>query len=446
VLAPAIAIGSLIVCTALLNVRFTQAYAVLSIIVALLCTSLIGNEQRRNDELFHSGARLAGRLCCAWVAVTAILLVIGYATKTSEAFSRRALFLWFVATPALLVAGYLLLRYCLRMTLLSSRNARTAVIAGVNQMSRALVRILETRPELGLRVTRLFGDGELTGDRDDPGRDGLGDLANLRDYVQNHRTDVVFIARPADTPETRRLLNDLQDTTCSVYLIPDLSLFDLIQARTNDIHGVPVIAVCESPFHGAGGVAKRLTDIAIALVLLLLAAPLMIGIAVAIRLTSTGPAIFRQHRYGLDGKRITIYKFRTMSVTENGNCIDQATKDDPRVTPLGRVLRRTSLDELPQLLNVLQGRMSLVGPRPHAVAHNEAYRKQISGYMVRHKVTPGMTGLAQVNGLRGETRTVEEMRQRVEYDIEYIRQWCWLLDIKILFKTCQAVFRGVHAY
>jgi putative colanic acid biosynthesis UDP-glucose lipid carrier transferase len=446
VLAPTIAIGTLIACTALLDVRFTQPYLFLSIIAALLCTSLIGNEQRRNDELFHSGARLAGRLCCAWLAITGILLLMGYATKTSEAFSRRALFLWFVATPALLVAGDLLLRYCLRMTLVSSRNVRTAVIAGANQMSLSLARILDTRPELGLRVTRLFDDGDLSGACNESDGDGRDKLENLRDYVQEHRTDVVFIARPAETPETRRLLNDLRDTTCSVYLIPDLSLFDLIQARTDDIHGVPVIAVCESPFHGARGVAKRLTDIAFSLVLLLLAAPLMIGIAIAIRHTSNGPAIFRQHRYGLDGERITIYKFRTMSVAENGSCIVQATKDDPRVTPLGRVLRRTSLDELPQLLNVLQGRMSLVGPRPHAVAHNEAYRKQISGYMVRHKVTPGMTGLAQVNGLRGETRTVEEMRQRVKYDIEYMRQWCWLLDIKILFKTCRIVFKDVHAH
>jgi len=158
-----------------------------------------------------------------------------------------------------------------------------------------------------------------------------------------------------------------------------------------------------------------------------------------------GPVIFKQRRYGLDGRQIIVYKFRTMSVMEDGDSIRQATQSDSRVTPLGRLLRRTSLDELPQLLNVLQGRMSLVGPRPHAVAHNEQYRKLIKGYMLRHKVAPGITGLAQIHGMRGETQTLEQMEARVKYDLEYLRNWSPLLDLKILFKTVLIVARGDRA-
>jgi putative colanic acid biosynthesis UDP-glucose lipid carrier transferase len=172
----------------------------------------------------------------------------------------------------------------------------------------------------------------------------------------------------------------------------------------------------------------------------------MIATAVLVRFSSKGPVIFKQRRYGLDGREIIIYKFRTMTVTEDTGPIRQATRDDERVTPIGRWLRRTSLDELPQLINVLQGRMSLVGPRPHAVAHNELYRKLIKGYMVRHKVPPGITGLAQVHGLRGETTTIEQMEARVQYDLEYLRNWSVLLDLKILVKTLSIVARGRNAH
>jgi putative colanic acid biosynthesis UDP-glucose lipid carrier transferase len=231
-----------------------------------------------------------------------------------------------------------------------------------------------------------------------------------------------------------------------VYLIPDLSLFDLIQAQSTDIQGVPVVALCESPLHGVRALVKRATDVVLASLVLLLALPVMVAIALAIKLTSPGRVLFKQDRYGLDGERIVVYKFRTMRVAENGASVVQATRNDSRVTPLGRILRRTSLDELPQLINVLQGRMSLVGPRPHAVAHNEQYRKLISGYMVRHKVTPGITGLAQVSGCRGETSTLADMERRVDYDLEYLRHWCWLLDLKIMVRTVLLMFRDKHAY
>jgi len=169
-------------------------------------------------------------------------------------------------------------------------------------------------------------------------------------------------------------------------------------------------------------------------------------IAIVVKASSPGPVIFKQRRYGLDGREIAVYKFRTMSVVEDGAEVRQASKSDSRITPVGAVLRRSSMDELPQLINVLQGRMSLVGPRPHAVAHNEEYRKLIKGYMVRHKVLPGITGLAQVNGCRGETSKLEEMEARVNYDLDYLRHWTPLLDIKILLLTVVKVFRDEKAY
>jgi putative colanic acid biosynthesis UDP-glucose lipid carrier transferase len=228
--------------------------------------------------------------------------------------------------------------------------------------------------------------------------------------------------------------------------VPDVFAFDLVQGRLVEINGMPAISVCDTPFHGMDAVMKRVTDVVLASIALLVLAPLMVLIALAVKLTSAGPALFRQRRYGLHGEEIMIYKFRSMRVCEDGAVVNQATRQDPRITPLGRILRSTSLDELPQLLNVLEGKMSVVGPRPHAVAHNEVYRKLINGYMIRHKVRPGITGLAQVNGLRGETETVEKMRERVRFDLEYLSHWSPWLDVKIIFKTLWVIARDQNAY
>ena len=240
------------------------------------------------------------------------------------------------------------------------------------------------------------------------------------------------------------LIDELRDTTASIYYVPDILVFDLIQSRTQEILGIPVIAMLETPFAGYRGVVKRMTDIVLCLSALPLLLPVMAVISVAVKMSSPGPAIFQQRRYGLDGRPIVVYKFRTMSVTEDGDVIVQATKEDKRVTPVGRILRRYSLDELPQFINVLQGRMSLVGPRPHAVAHNEWYRKLIKGYMVRHKVPPGITGLAQINGCRGETAQLEQMQARIDYDLEYLRHWSLLLDLKILARTVLRLVRDAN--
>jgi putative colanic acid biosynthesis UDP-glucose lipid carrier transferase len=243
-------------------------------------------------------------------------------------------------------------------------------------------------------------------------------------------------------PRIIKLLDELKDTTASVYFLPDIFLTDLIQGRIGQVDGIPVVAVCETPLMGVDSIIKRFTDVVFALMVLILLSPLLIAISIGVKLSSSGPIIFRQRRYGLDGKEIIVYKFRSMTVCDDGNNIAQASKQDSRITCLGAFLRKTSLDELPQFINVLQGRMSVVGPRPHAVAHNETYRKLIKGYMVRHKVKPGITGWAQVNGLRGETDTLDKMQARIEHDIDYLRNWSPRLDVYIVLKTIWVVVRG----
>jgi putative colanic acid biosynthesis UDP-glucose lipid carrier transferase len=456
VLFPTVAIASLFASTALLEVRFTEPYVALAIITALLTLLVMARDAVQQANLVGAhGLTLAGRIGIGWFAVVGVLLLLGYATKSSEIFSRRALFLWFLLTPPFLVAGTLGVQQWLRALLVSSRNARSAVIVGTTKMALELARTLHQRPELGLKLRCVFMDEEC-GDQpiDAATSNAIRKAAGaeirkggcIRDYVNSNHIDVVFLARESHSAGVRAICDELRDTTSSVYLIPDVSLYDLMQARVGDVDGIPVIALCESPLQGGRGALKRVTDIVFATLMLIVAAPVMLLIALAIKLDSPGRVFFKQDRYGLDGERIVVYKFRTMTVCENGVIVVQAKRNDARVTRVGRFLRRTSLDELPQLINVLQGRMSLVGPRPHAVAHNEEYRKLISGYMVRHKVTPGITGLAQVSGCRGETSTLDDMRRRVQYDLEYLRHWCWLLDIKIMLRTLVLMFRDKRAY
>jgi putative colanic acid biosynthesis UDP-glucose lipid carrier transferase len=298
-----------------------------------------------------------------------------------------------------------------------------------------------------MKVVGFFDDRSAERLSASPNDRLLGRLPDLAAYVRTHKTEVIFIALPIrHISRVMDLMDQLRDTTVSIYYIPDIMVFDLIQARTGQIMGIPVVSMCETPFHGVPGVTKRVTDLVFSLLILVPIFPIMLLIALLIRLSSPGSVIFRQRRYGLDGREITIYKFRTMTVSDDGEMIAQATKDDGRITRVGRMLRRYSLDELPQLFNVLQGRMSLVGPRPHAVAHNEEYRKLIKGYMVRHKVLPGITGLAQVNGCRGETARLEDMQARVNYDLDYLRHWSPMLDFKILILTALRLFVDERAY
>jgi putative colanic acid biosynthesis UDP-glucose lipid carrier transferase len=339
------------------------------------------------------------------------------------------------------------LRGWLRHIFLKTGSARTVVVAGINDVSRQLSANMQEPREYGLHFKGFFDDRSADRLGNSQGGSLLGKLQDLPEYVRKNNIDTIFIAIPISHVErTRVLLDDLKDTTASIYFVPDLFVVDLIQSRSDEVSGIHVLALCETPFYGWRAVLKRLSDIVLASTVLLLAAPAMLIITIAIRVTTSESVFFKQRRYGLGGEEIIVYKFRTMTTSDDGEDVKQATVGDPRVTPLGRLLRRYSLDELPQLFNVLQGRMSVVGPRPHAVAHNEEYRKLITGYMVRHKVSPGITGLAQVSGCRGETTTVEDMERRIHYDIKYLREWSLGLDLKILAKTVTSMINDKQAY
>jgi putative colanic acid biosynthesis UDP-glucose lipid carrier transferase len=375
------------------------------------------------------------RVLVRWAAIVAGLLFVAFAFDVGALFSHKVLLTWFVITP-----GALCLLQALRMRaswFAAHMPTRRYIIVGVNEVGLELARRLPAQGFSGYfdfrspdRVGPLLDSDQLA-----------GHCRDLADYVRTRGVGLVYIALPlANVPRLSALINALRDTTASVYFVPDAFAFDLIQGRVADVNGMPVLSVCDTPFHGTDAVLKRTMDIILGACALLVALPAIVVIAAAVKLSSPGPVLFRQRRYGLNGEEITVYKFRSMTVCEDGPVVTQATVQDHRVTRIGRFLRKTSLDELPQLFNVLQGTMSLVGPRPHAVAHNEKYRRLINGYMIRHKVRPGITGLAQVQGLRGETDTVDKMAERVRYDLEYLRNWSPWLDLRILARSLSVVW------
>lgn len=432
----------------LYNQRFGDQYVILSalavaftLVVVMVPSDL---EMRINSGYLQTFTRIAFR----WAVVLGILLFLAFAGKFSANFSRRVITTWALVTPLLAASVVVILTAWLRKLLMAPGNVRTAVFAGLNDSSRQFAARIEESPEAGMEVSGFFDDRSVERlgpvDKKYP---LLGGLSELTSYVKRNAVSVIFVALPMrHVRRVMDLLDELRDTTISVYYVPDIFVFDLIQARTGEILGTPVVAMCETPFYGFRGVVKRLTDTVFALLILIPALPVMLVCAILIKLTSPGSVLFHQRRNGLDGHEIVVYKFRTMTVSEDGDDFVQAKKDDARITPIGHILRRYSLDELPQLFNVLQGRMSLVGPRPHPVALNDQYRKVISGYMVRHKVLPGLTGLAQVNGCRGETAEVEEMQARIDYDLDYLRHWTPFLDIRILFQTVLKAFGDDKAY
>ncbi|MGZ4993405.1 MAG: undecaprenyl-phosphate glucose phosphotransferase [Methylobacter sp.] len=337
-----------------------------------------------------------------------------------------------------------------RWSFAKSERSR-AVIVGLSDLSRKLTYQFKQNPLLRVGCMGFFDDRwseRLSEGGQHQPETLLGKIASTAEFVKTYNVQHIYIALPLSAqPRILALLDELRDTTASIYFVPpDIASFDLIQANISTINGIPIVAVCESPFIGINSVIKRISDVVLSLLILQLIAPLMVLIAIGVKLSSPGPVLFKQRRYGLDGKDIVVYKFRSMTVMEDGEQVNQATRNDPRITPLGGFLRKTSLDELPQFINVLQGRMSIVGPRPHAVSHNEMYRNLIKGYMIRHKVKPGITGWAQINGFRGETDSLEKMQARIDYDLDYLRNWSLFLDLLIIFKTITVVIRDKNAY
>ena len=386
-------------------------------------------------------------LLTSWVMLLAILALCGYATRSLKYFEDDVLLVWALATPVLQMVAVAVGARVVRWQLAQPHARRSAIVVGGGA--------------LGVKVSKAVGDGRETGvdflgyfdDRND-GRlheeaalRRLGGLRDVAEYVTSNGVREVFITLPLGSqPRIVELLEQLQGTTASVFFVPDVFGISIIQGRLQDMNGVPIVGICETPFTGTNELVKRISDVILASIILVLISPLLLAIAIGVKLSSPGPVIFKQRRNGLDGEEIIVWKFRSMTAQDNGPVVQQATRDDPRITRFGAFIRRTSLDELPQFFNVLQGRMSIVGPRPHAVAHNEAYRSMIKAYMVRHKVKPGITGWAQVNGHRGETDTLDKMKARVEYDLEYLRNWSLGLDLQIIVRTIRLVFFDRKAY
>lgn len=371
-----------------------------------------------------------------WLLIATLLLSFAYITHYITLYSEKLIIAWLIITPVAQIIALQMLKWASPKLIEWQGPQQNTLIIGLNEQGLLLADNLKRDYYQRINILGFFEDRAPTRLPQIDAYPLLGSLNELSLYLKSHTVHKLYIALPMSShPRILKLLDDLKDTTASIYFVPDIFITDLIQGRVSDINGIPVVSVCDTPFTGMDGFIKRTADILFSLFVLIMISPILIGIAIAVKMTSPGPIIFKQRRYGLDGQEILVYKFRSMTVTEDGATVTQATKNDQRITPLGAFLRKTSLDELPQFINVLQGRMSVVGPRPHAVAHNEEYRKLIKGYMVRHKVKPGITGWAQVNGFRGETDTLEKMEQRVHYDLEYLRNWSPRLDMLIVAKT-----------
>jgi len=379
------------------------------------------------------------------------LIIMVYMLDGFKSLPQKGLLMWMVCWPLLLAVMRIVYRKTLRAIRKMGFNQKTAVIAGESMAGIKLARHIQRNAWSGTQILGFFSDrGECGSERSIKGIPCLGSLDDIEAYASDRRVDIIYIAL-SDNDESAmlRLMNSVDGLPSTIYLVPNVFFLDLvIGGEIIFFDQRPMIVLRDTPLEGLSGVGKRVMDIVLSLVLIILGAPVFLTAGLAVRLSSPGPLIFVQKRYGMNGQEIKVYKFRSMYENcdkEEGPYI-QTTKNDARVTPVGAFLRRTSLDEIPQLFNVLQGHMSLVGPRPHPVAMDEEYRRIISGYMTRNKVRPGITGLAQVRGYRGETDTIEKMEKRVEYDLKYIREWSLLYDVEILIRTAAVLLFQKTAY
>ena len=437
---PVTRVATLLIVAVVADQGVTTDYLILSVLVFALTFP-------GNPRLDRAPLEALREIVVGWIVLFVLLVFFGWSTRHLTDYSPQALELWFVSAPLSLFGVHMLLRAGMPFLLKIQGGAKKCVIVGMNEQGVSLARCLRDKK---------FSTQQFVGFIDDRAVSRLdylnefslvGKTADLRAYVRDHDVRLIYLSLPmAKQPRILDLLEDLRDTTASIYFVPDIFVTDLIQGRMSVVSGMPVVAVCETPFVGLNGVLKRVTDLFIASLAVVILSPVLLATAIGVKLSSPGPVIFKQRRYGLDGKEIQIFKFRSLTVTEDGDKVyTQVIKNDARMTRFGSLIRKTSIDELPQLFNVLLGGMSIVGPRPHAVAVNEQYRSQIPGYMVRHKVRPGITGWAQVNGFRGGD-DLESMRMRVQFDLDYLRNYSVLLDFRIILKTVMVVFRDTAAY
>lgn len=391
--------------------------------------------------------RLAGvqQLARSWGIVVIMLGAVAFVTKSSEDFSRSVILIWAIVTFALQAWFYVFVHVIYERRQHTRLDRVPTLVIGTGKLAEHLVNSIRRNAWLPERICGVLSETSLHQPSWDVKRvPVLGDTNQLVQVLENHGIRRVYVALPLHlTHLVASIEQQLFDRNVDAIWVPDIFSLNLLNHSVRELAGVLLISLAEAPLISGGGRAfvKRVIDHVLGALSLVLFAPLMILTAIAIKATSTGPVFFRQPRHGWDGRIFEVYKFRSMYVHgEEGGKVSQATKDDPRITPVGRLIRRLSIDELPQLFNVLEGTMSLVGPRPHAIAHNEFYSDKIDAYLSRHRIKPGMTGLAQVHGFRGETDTVEKMQRRVEYDLEYINNWSPWMDIKILARTPFSLF------
>jgi putative colanic acid biosysnthesis UDP-glucose lipid carrier transferase len=435
-------------------VGYTHGARLPDVLTIAAATILVYHVVAELSGLYRSwrGSRVRREIACVlitWGYAVPVLLGMGLVTQYNAQFSYTSKLIWIFATPFAIAGTRFILRKIQQRLRARGFNTRSFAVCGVNELGVQLARNIQKAPEMGLRLVGFYDDRPIERTAAPPQEIGarVGNFAELLDRAKRGQIDIVYITFPMRAEERiRNVLAELADTTASVYIVPDFFVFELLHARWTNVNGLPAVSVFENPLYGVDGLLKRTADLVFGSLLLAAAALPMAVIGLLVKLTSAGPVFFRQRRYGLDGREILVWKFRTMTCCDNGNDVRQATRDDERVTAVGQFLRRTSLDELPQLFNVVEGSMSLVGPRPHANAHNELYRSLIEGYMLRHKVKPGITGLAQVSGYRGETETLEKMEKRVACDHQYIREWSFWMDLKILAKTLRVVLTQRNAY
>jgi putative colanic acid biosysnthesis UDP-glucose lipid carrier transferase len=444
---PVTVVAFLALCLELGDRPFSGTHFLIAVLAFAGAAELLGDSRIDYDEPDASlELRWFFGLVARWIAIGLCVALILYLSGVMVIPTDRVLLIWFALTPFVLWSGTIGVRRLLLYVGINHLQERLAVIIGANRLGFLLQERIAEQPLLRIKLLGFFEDRELS---DVAGQSDflLGRIDDVPGFVRICGVNVVYITLPISPhPGILQLLDGLRDTLASVYFVPDLHALNIIQGRVDVLHGMPMFSVYESPFFGVRSLAKRVSDIMLSASLLVLTAPVLAAVAIAVKRSSKGPILFRQRRYGLDGREIMVYKFRSMTVTEDGAAnYTQVTREDSRVTPLGAFIRRTSLDELPQLINVLEGSMSIVGPRPHAIAVNEHYRHLIPSYMFRHKVKPGITGWAQVNGYRGGDDLLA-MTKRIECDLEYLKNWSLWFDLSIMVRTIWVLLGDQHAY
>jgi len=424
-----------------------------SIAVATIIAGFVGQWLRTYsvDVVFEHWLGLR-RALAAWLVAFAICLSVVFALKITSSYSRVWAVSWFVLAGALLVAGHYLFQAMTRRWALQGRLANRSIVVGVGEQARRLAAFLRSRGDPRTHILGFVDEhGTVEGFVGSVDARLIGGVESMMALIRGSLVDEVIIALPwSEEQRIQQLMLRLATTPVRVCLAPDLIGFRFADRAFTNRAGLPLLKVLDRPITGWSFLFKWIEDKVVAVIALVLLAPLMLIISAATKLDSPGPVLFRQRRFGFNDQLIEVWKFRTMRVEfADADGRQQATKGDPRVTRVGRFLRRTSLDELPQLFNVLYGDMSIVGPRPHPVetkAAGKLFQEVVDRYAARHRVKPGITGWAQVNGWRGETDTIEKIRRRVEFDLYYIDNWSVWFDLYILLKTVIAVLPSDNSY